>query len=710
MVVHQIGLGLAGDRSVLYEKKGSLSKIWLAAHWERKLSKNQFLKTNIASSVHAILQHSPGDASALRLSGHLLLGVSRIYSRKARYLLEDAADALQKIRMAFKPVVVDLNLDQQTSGGADTLPDALTELDIKFFGETLIDLAAIGGNTVDGISGSQSSSISVSQSSSVEKKNRSIHHDHITLNKSMDTSVLIPPPQNDIDLDLSQGIDDAAAAGEWDLGLDQGLDLLGHGDSMEIDAFSMERPRDANGADISALNGPVSPLDASLELARDAGNSIAFSPLAPPDTSAFPPGDSIAGMEKDPLDRFSFEHIDKSQHPAADAGVINTSLLDVDNNNMDFPVDDEFHPYVCLAPLADLVSRIMFEMPEGEQVVAPHKATKAKKRKLYHIDERIELSAGEFKRQLLDASDLLLPHAARFRQQSNSMKSFIPISRSSVQVAKLMAQGAAYVLDRPYNYRVPLRAQATMQYKKTKELMKEDKLLGLNRPKDAAGPPLALNSVSGVDETGLDGAGGDASMSMAEPSFSAVDGSFIDNFEFQKDLRGSLAQQLPDEENHKAPSMIFEDVDLNLSLDAGFENPLEGESAILDNAEADGIPQEAPASVNHDHAELQPCPESEQQADLVSEKEAAVAAEQVDENAEDENGFTKSTLETITVLKEEFSKQGCSEISFGELNAKATRTMAVKMFFDVLVLKSRDIIDVEQLDGGDIKILEKQYL
>lgn len=36
--------------------------------------------------------------------------------------------------------------------------------------------------------------------------------------------------------------------------------------------------------------------------------------------------------------------------------------------------------------------------------------------------------------------------------------------------------------------------------------------------------------------------------------------------------------------------------------------------------------------------------------------------------------------------------------------------MAVKMFFDVLVLKSRDIIDVEQLDGGDIKILEKQYL
>lgn len=36
---------------------------------------------------------------ALRLSGQLLLGVVRIYSRKAKYLLDDCTDALLKIKM-----------------------------------------------------------------------------------------------------------------------------------------------------------------------------------------------------------------------------------------------------------------------------------------------------------------------------------------------------------------------------------------------------------------------------------------------------------------------------------------------------------------------------------------------------------------------------------------------------------------------------------
>jgi len=36
---------------------------------------------------------------ALRLSGQLLLGVVRIYSKKAKYLLDDCNDALSKIKM-----------------------------------------------------------------------------------------------------------------------------------------------------------------------------------------------------------------------------------------------------------------------------------------------------------------------------------------------------------------------------------------------------------------------------------------------------------------------------------------------------------------------------------------------------------------------------------------------------------------------------------
>lgn len=36
---------------------------------------------------------------ALRMSGHLLLGVVRIYSRKVKYLLDDCDDAVVKINM-----------------------------------------------------------------------------------------------------------------------------------------------------------------------------------------------------------------------------------------------------------------------------------------------------------------------------------------------------------------------------------------------------------------------------------------------------------------------------------------------------------------------------------------------------------------------------------------------------------------------------------
>ena len=45
---------------------------------------------------------------ALRMSGHLLLGIVKIYSRKVTYLLADCDEALSKVQSAFAPVRVDL--------------------------------------------------------------------------------------------------------------------------------------------------------------------------------------------------------------------------------------------------------------------------------------------------------------------------------------------------------------------------------------------------------------------------------------------------------------------------------------------------------------------------------------------------------------------------------------------------------------------------
>jgi len=64
---------------------------------------------------------------ALRMSGHLLLGVVRIYSRKVRYLLTDCSDALVKIKMAFRPGIVDLP-EEHADANAVTLSRKYDEL------------------------------------------------------------------------------------------------------------------------------------------------------------------------------------------------------------------------------------------------------------------------------------------------------------------------------------------------------------------------------------------------------------------------------------------------------------------------------------------------------------------------------------------------------------------------------------------------------
>ena len=129
-------------------KKGPLAKVWLAAHWERKLTKTHVFETNIEETVEDILKPKvkklfayffcsfhmifPSFSKvklALRTSGHLLLGVVRIYSRKAKYLLQDCNETLGRIKLAFRPVSIDLPAESRVaSKAAITLPPAGKEM------------------------------------------------------------------------------------------------------------------------------------------------------------------------------------------------------------------------------------------------------------------------------------------------------------------------------------------------------------------------------------------------------------------------------------------------------------------------------------------------------------------------------------------------------------------------------------------------------
>ncbi|KAI3411715.1 uncharacterized protein J3R85_017674 [Psidium guajava] len=124
-------------------KKGPLGTIWIAAHLERKLRKNQVADTDIGVSVDSIL--FPEVPIALRLSSHLLLGVVRIYSRKVGYLFDDCSEALLKVKQAFRSTAVDLPPEESTAPyHSITLPETFDLDDFE-----LPDNEILQGNYVD---------------------------------------------------------------------------------------------------------------------------------------------------------------------------------------------------------------------------------------------------------------------------------------------------------------------------------------------------------------------------------------------------------------------------------------------------------------------------------------------------------------------------------------------------------------------------------
>ncbi|MQL92836.1 hypothetical protein Taro_025471, partial [Colocasia esculenta] len=112
-------------------KKGPLGTVWIAAHLQHKLRKSHVAVTDISSTVDCIM--FPEVPIALRLSGHLLLGVVRIYSKKVDYLYHDCNEVLSQMRTMFASVHVNLPEDaDRATFQAVTLPDTF-ELDALEF-------------------------------------------------------------------------------------------------------------------------------------------------------------------------------------------------------------------------------------------------------------------------------------------------------------------------------------------------------------------------------------------------------------------------------------------------------------------------------------------------------------------------------------------------------------------------------------------------
>lgn len=116
--------------STLLAKSGPLAHVWLAATWDKKLTKAQIVSTSIKAAVDAIL--SPSTPLALRLCAKLLLGAARIYARKAAYFASDCAEAMVRIRMAFRPGAVELPAEMATAAKATITVATFDDVDPSF--------------------------------------------------------------------------------------------------------------------------------------------------------------------------------------------------------------------------------------------------------------------------------------------------------------------------------------------------------------------------------------------------------------------------------------------------------------------------------------------------------------------------------------------------------------------------------------------------
>ncbi|KAL1314923.1 hypothetical protein HN51_041732 [Arachis hypogaea] len=90
-------------------RKGPLATVWIAAHLQHRLKKSHYTSTNIPSTIEHIMD--PGAPVALRLSGHLLLGIVRIYSKKVDYLVHDCSVVLTSLNKAFASIQLNLPED-----------------------------------------------------------------------------------------------------------------------------------------------------------------------------------------------------------------------------------------------------------------------------------------------------------------------------------------------------------------------------------------------------------------------------------------------------------------------------------------------------------------------------------------------------------------------------------------------------------------------
>ncbi|KAG8532669.1 uncharacterized protein KY384_002546 [Bacidia gigantensis] len=580
----------------LLSKTGPLARVWLSANLERKLSKTHILGANIESSVDAIVDQGTAPM-ALRLSGQLLLGVVRIYSRKARYLLDDCNEALLKIKMAFRPGNVDLPANlHMPSAAALTIEDKISDPIMPDLDPSLLDFRPmdIDFNSKKDDPLNWNSQI-LSDPTSVEIGRHAPARDP---REEFDEEAM------NIDLDLDLGLDDVPT-----------LDFGRKATPLSLDNEEME------------MNDPLTD---DFGFGGQTRLSSRVPSLIEDDGGKEPDNDPILFNEDDNVPAL-FDDPINVPNPPTNPRLQRNSQSPLSSARES--VTREFE-----------VSNIQ-DVEESPIRQARHKA---KKRKVMQADSITMISSDDIKKQQKDRSAILKP--VSFLSRDPALQNLINMQKNGGFVSSIMGDG---------------RAKGWAP-----------ELQGI----------LSIEAVRKSGELKRKRDSGVADVSENEPQ--------------DEDTRPQL--EIPDE-TFGAPEQMG---------DAGFDVESRERSEIHLPADDGMLPGDEDAIADQRNEE-----DSDPGQDRFDETTAPLL------HPSEQGAVSQGTKHAVHLLRDRFgstadgspSKQKKSHIIFQNLlpQASTSKADATKMFFEVLVLATKDAVKVEQNNqdvGSDIRIRSKRGL
>ncbi|KAH6691715.1 double-strand-break repair protein rad21 [Plectosphaerella plurivora] len=597
----------------LLQKSGPLARVWLSANLEKRLSKTHILQSNLQDSVEAIIMPSQAPM-ALRLSGQLLLGVVRIYSRKARYLLDDCNEASMKIKMAFRSTdshdISDANLHSHNRE-ALTLQDRITALDN-------MDLppppdAAWLLSQLDNVA-----SAPVGRKGRVSNRDINLQEDFNNsqflhdATQNIDDLALEPLEDMDLDLDLDFGDDLEERPRGLDTTIEVGRDapsVVAGGDDIFSDLGIVTGQKDARGREESM---GLDFGDDGIRIADDDGDIPMGMgdddfPLNPEDQSAMPGGFAMPDMQR--------------------ARISESPLSDIDED--------------ATARLGEEVSRWqnadLYDPEEepAEATVVRH-TQRAKKRKLLLPDDETMLSSAHIREQQQNRDNILKPQT--FLPRDPLILALMEMHKNGGFVSNIILDGRSAVWAPELRGLLSLDTAPRAGDLKRK---RDSGVADMESDNGGKSPRLELEEEEAEEDTVVPATGdaGDANRSVA------ADGTIL---------------EIPADEDTGMGFLVDDD------------DQMAGEREGLSVAPFD----ETAAPIVH---------------------------------PEDSGPVSLGTKHAVHILRDLFGpeaehddeKRAKSSVVFQDLlpEKRTTKADATKMFFECLVLATKDAIKVEQGDG-----------